>query len=140
MQVETESRSTQTPVPDRDWLSMFEMVFPEKANHYSTLFGGQVMQLMDKAAFVVATREARRHVVTVSAEDVTFLAPVKVGHLVEVRARIADIGRSSIRVETQLFSEDTLSTDRTLCARGHFVLVALNHQGRPVAVNAGGEA
>ncbi|CAM2011130.1 acyl-CoA thioesterase [Acanthopleuribacter pedis] len=116
-------------------LSVYEMVFPDKTNHYSTLFGGQVMQLMDKAAFIVATRRARRHVVTVASDNVSFKAPVKVGHLVEVRATLTKVGRTSMQVFTELFSEDTLSEDRTLCASGSFTLVALNHGGKPVAVS-----
>ncbi len=125
-----------TTTPPLEQLSVFEMVFPDKANHYSTLFGGQVMQLMDKAAFIVATRRARRHVVTVASDNVSFIAPVKVGHLVEVRAALTKVGRTSMQVLTELFSEDALSEDRTLCASGTFTLVALNHHGKPVAVSA----
>ena len=40
-----------------------EMVFPEQANHYGTLFGGAALSLMGKAAFVAATRRARQAVV-----------------------------------------------------------------------------
>lgn len=36
-----------------------EMVFPEQANHYGTLFGGTALSLMGKAAFVAASRHAR---------------------------------------------------------------------------------
>ena len=32
-----------------------ELVFPEQANHYGTLFGGTALSLMGKAAFVAAT-------------------------------------------------------------------------------------
>ena len=45
---------------------LIEMVFPQQTNHYGTLFGGQALALMDKAAFVVASRYARRTVVTAS--------------------------------------------------------------------------
>ncbi len=44
---------------------LMEMVFPGQANHYGTLFGGQALALMDKAAFMVASRYARLPVVTV---------------------------------------------------------------------------
>ena len=39
------------------------MVFPDQANHYGTLFGGAALCLMGKAAFVAASRRARRAVV-----------------------------------------------------------------------------
>uniref|UniRef100_A0A9E7ZZ15 Acyl-CoA thioesterase n=1 Tax=Bosea sp. NBC_00436 TaxID=2969620 RepID=A0A9E7ZZ15_9HYPH len=45
-----------------------EMVFPEQANHYGTLFGGHALSLMGKAAFVAATRRARCAVVMATSE------------------------------------------------------------------------
>ena len=35
-------------------VQMVEMIFPEQANHYGTLFGGHALALMAKAAFVAA--------------------------------------------------------------------------------------
>jgi hypothetical protein len=32
-----------------------EMVFPNQANHYGTLFGGHALRLMDQAAFISAS-------------------------------------------------------------------------------------
>jgi len=31
---------------------LVQMVFPEQTNHYGTLFGGEALALMDKAAFI----------------------------------------------------------------------------------------
>ena len=36
------------------------VVFPDRANHYGTLFGGHALSLMGKAAFIAATRHARQ--------------------------------------------------------------------------------
>ncbi|MGH6640064.1 MAG: hypothetical protein ACREXN_09810 [Polaromonas sp.] len=33
---------------------LVEMIFPEQANHYGTLFGGNALNLLSKAAFLVA--------------------------------------------------------------------------------------
>ena len=45
------------PAVSRDEPTRFvEMVFPDQANHYGTLFGGHALSLMGKAAFVAATR------------------------------------------------------------------------------------
>lgn len=52
---------------------LIEMVFPEQANHYGTLFGGQALALMDKAAFIAASRYARRAVVTARSEKVDWV-------------------------------------------------------------------
>ncbi|MEM9596564.1 MAG: acyl-CoA thioesterase, partial [Acidobacteriota bacterium] len=59
--------------------SLIEMVFPGQTNHFGTLFGGQALALMDKAAFIVASRYARRAVVTASSEKCDFHVPVRQG-------------------------------------------------------------
>ena len=115
----------------QDPISMIEIVFPDQTNHYGTLFGGHALRLMDKAAFVAASRFARRMVVTACSERVDFKAPVHHGSLVELIASVIATGRTSMTVSVDLFSEDLLSGQRQLCANGRFVLVALDEQGKP---------
>lgn len=113
---------------------LIEMVFPEQTNHYGTLFGGQALALMDKAAFVVASRFARRTVVTASSEKCDFHVPVRQGQLVELVARIIATGKTSLTVDVDLYSEDLLTGDRQLGTRGRFVMVALDAHGKPTVV------
>jgi acyl-CoA hydrolase len=113
---------------------LMEMVFPGQANHYGTLFGGQALALMDKAAFMVASRYARLPVVTVSTEKIDFHAPVKQGQLVELVSRLVQTGRTSMTVEVEVYGEDLLTGERTLSTRGRIVLVALDADGKPTAV------
>jgi uncharacterized protein (TIGR00369 family) len=115
---------------------LMEMVFPEQANHYGTLFGGQALALMDKAAFMVASRYARLPVVTASTEKIDFHAPVKQGQLVELVSRVVQTGRTSITVEVELYGEDIPTGDRALSTRGRIVLVALDAEGKPTPVPA----
>lgn len=113
---------------------MIEMVFPDQTNHYGTLFGGHALRLMDKAAFVAASRYSRRTVVTACSERIDFKRPVHHGNLVELNASVVATGRSSMTVAVSLFAEDLLSGDRQLCAEGRFVLVALDEEGKPAVV------
>ena len=113
---------------------LIEMVFPEQTNHYGTLFGGQALALMDKAAFIAASRFARRTVVTASSEKCDFHVPVRQGQLVELVARVVGTGKTSITVEVDLYSEDLKTGDRQVGTRGRFVLVALDAHGNPTAV------
>ena len=114
--------------------TLIEMVFPGQTNHFGTLFGGQALALMDKAAFIVASRYARRTVVTASSEKCDFHVPVRQGQLVELDARVVGTGQTSIVVEVDLYAEDLLTGDRQLGTRGRFVLVALDAHGRPTEV------
>lgn len=116
--------------------SFVEMVFPDQANHYGTLFGGNALSLMGKAAFVAATRRARRPVVMASAEKTEFHVPVRVGEIVELTARVTRVGRSSMTVVVEMIAEALLSGERRLAVRGAFEMVAVDAAGRPVAVPA----
>lgn len=113
---------------------IWEIVFPDHTNHLGTLFGGQALAWMDKAAFVAATRFARRTVVTARSEQVDFHVPVRQGQLVELVARVVEVGRSSMQVEVELHAEDALAGTRRLCTRGRFTMIALDGEGRPATV------
>jgi acyl-CoA hydrolase len=115
-------------------VTMIEMVFPDQTNHYGTLFGGHALRLLDKAAFVVASRYSRRTVVTACSERVDFKNAVHHGNLVELTASVIATGRSSMTVGVILIAEDLLSGERRLCAEGKFVLIALDQEGHPVPV------
>lgn len=125
-----DASSDTSPREARFW----EIVFPDHANHLGTLFGGQALAWMDKAAFVVATRFARRTVVTARSEQVDFHVPVRQGQLVELVACVAEVGRSSMQVDVELHAEDALAGTRRLCTRGRFTMIALDGEGRPAAV------
>jgi acyl-CoA hydrolase len=113
---------------------MMEMVFPDQTNHYGTLFGGHALRLMDKAAFVAASRYSRRTVVTACSERVDFKNAAHHGNLIELTASVIATGSSSMTVAVDLYAEDLLSGERRLCAQGKFVLVALDENGKPTSV------
>jgi acyl-CoA hydrolase len=52
--------------PDKG-VVLAEMVFPNQTNHYGTFFGRDALKLMDKAAFIAASRCSRTAVVTAAA-------------------------------------------------------------------------
>jgi len=113
-----------------------QMVFPDHTNHLGTLFGGQALAWMDMAAFIAASRYARRTVVTARSEQVDFKLPIRQGQLVEAIARVVEVGNTSMQVEVELVAEDLLSGERELCTRGRFVMIALDARGRPTTVAA----
>jgi acyl-CoA hydrolase len=115
-------------------IRLVDVVFPDRANHYGTLFGGHALQLMGKAAFIAATRRARQHVVMASAGNMIFDEPVRVGELIECVASVARVGRSSMTVVVDLIHEDSLSGLRRSAVRGSFEMVAVDASGRPAPV------
>jgi acyl-CoA hydrolase len=113
---------------------LLEIVFPDHTNHIGTLFGGTALAWMDKAAFIAASRYARRSVVTARSEQVDFRLPIRQGQLVETIARVVAVGRTSMQVDVALVAEDLLSGERALCTRGRFVMIALDADGAPAPV------
>ena len=113
---------------------LLEIVYPENTNSQGTLFGGHALSLMDRLAFIVASRFARMPVVTARSEKVEFRSPVKQGELVELIGTVVDVGRTSLRVEIEMHREDLLSGDRSLCTTGEFVMVAVDDDGRPAPI------
>lgn len=126
-----------TPIPQTDppmEVRMAEIVFPNHTNHMGTLFGGQALAWMDKAAFLAAARYSRRTVVTARSEQVDFKLPIRIGQMVETIGRIVSVGRTSMKVEVELVTEDLQTGMRKLCTRGEFVMIALDADGQPTAV------
>jgi acyl-CoA hydrolase len=122
------------PVANPPPTRFLEMVFPEQSNHYGTLFGGTALSLMSKAAFVAASRQARRAVVMAGSHDVEFHAPVAVGQVVELAAEITRVSESSMSVVVEVVAETLLSGQRALAMRGRFEMVALDATGRPTRI------
>ena len=123
-------RSMTTP---SSTVELTEIVFPAQANHYGTLFGGNALQLMAKAAFLAARGAAQRDVVMAGVTDVRFLAPVPVGHVLTLRAWVSRIGRSSLTVCVTGLAA-TLGSPQDEVLKGIFDMVAVDAKGRPVAI------
>jgi acyl-CoA hydrolase len=105
-----------------------EIVFPNHTNHLGTLFGGQALAWMDKAAFLAGYREAGGTVVTARSERIDFIAPIRQGDIVDVLARIERVGTTSLTVAVELWRA---SGAPLCCARGAFVMIAVDRDGRP---------
>ncbi|MBN9248830.1 acyl-CoA thioesterase [Hyphomicrobium sp.] len=111
-----------------------EIVFPEQANHYGTLFGGTALNLMSKAAAIAAARRAGGSVVMARSDRVDFHMPVAVGQIVELVARVERVGRSSMTVSVEVVAETLGKKDRKVAMRGSFEMVAIDENGRPLAI------
>lgn len=122
--------------PDLSETRFVEIVFPEQANHYGTLFGGTALNLMSKAAAIAAARRAGSSVVMASSDKVNFHMPILVGQLVELCARVVRVGRSSMTVTVDVIAETIGKPDRKLAMQGSFEMVAVDADGRPTPIAA----
>jgi len=85
-------------------VTITELMIPAYANFGGKVHGGILLSLMDKVAYVCASKYAQSYCVTVAVEGVEFLNPVEVGELVSLKASVNYVGRTTmivgIRVES----------------------------------------
>lgn len=114
--------------------SVVKAVFPFTTNHHETLFGGQALSWMDETAFIAATRFSRKRLVTVSSDKVDFTHPIPEGSMVELVADIIHVGRTSLKVEVNIFVEDMYRDGVKKAITGLFSFVAIDEHKKPVPV------
>ena len=119
---------------DRDELQFTELILPAQANHYGTLFGPNALALLGKAAFLVAARFTRQSVVMAAARQIDFLSPIPVGALVDFRARVTRVGRTSLSVQVVARFDSAPGTRPDEVLRAEFEMVAVDELGRPCPV------
>lgn len=104
---------------------MTEYVLPTHANALGNVFGGQILAWIDLCAAICAQRHAGRLAVTAEFDDVSFEAPIKVGQVVLLRARITAAFRTSVEILVDVEGEDAPSGKRWPCARAFVTFVAM---------------
>lgn len=117
-----------------NWVITVDSVFPHHANPLGTLFGGRVLEIMDVNASIACSRFCRRVSVTASTEPIDFRNPIYVGEIVELKSRVAWVGRSSMIVRCEVFGENAATGERRLCTIGHLNFVALGDDNKPTPV------
>jgi acyl-CoA hydrolase len=123
------------PMSDRAReISLRFLAEPTDVNYGGKVHGGMVMKWIDQAAYACAAGWSGRYCVTVYVGGIRFYQPVLIGHVVEVRARLIYTGTSSMHIAVDVASRDPregLATKTTHCI---IIFVALDQDGKPVAV------
>jgi uncharacterized protein (TIGR00369 family) len=117
-------------------LEMTVLMTPDMANFSGNVHGGAVLNLLDRVAFSCASRFSGRYAVTLSVDQVTFQQPIHVGELVTFRASVNHVGRSSMEIGIRVEAEDIRHGTRRHTNSCYFTMVAVDDDGRPVAVPA----
>ena len=111
-----------------------ELVLPVHANHRGTLFAGEALQMLVKAAFLAGRDRAQREVVVAGVTGVDFVAPVPVGQELLLRTQVSRVGRCSMTVCVTGLA-DAPGVPREEVFKGVLDMVAVDRQGRPQAID-----
>ena len=120
--------------PSESLTETVHVVLPNDANPLGFILGGTVMHLIDMAGAIAALRHARVPIVTAAVDDLQFLHPITVGDLIILRARVNAAFTTSMEVEVEVFSEETLTGARQLTSRAFLTFVTVDKTGGHRAV------
>lgn len=120
--------------PRHSFVEMTEMVLPQHTNAIGTVFGGTVMSWVDIAAATCAMRHCRKQVVTASIDALHFLAPIKLGWIVTIKASVNFTSRTSCEVGVKVTAENPIAEESFHTASAYLTMVALDSHGKPVPI------
>ena len=120
--------------PEASEVEMTEMVLPQHTNALGSVFGGVVLSWVDIAGAICAQRHAEKSVVTASIDAMHFLAPIKLGWIVNIKARVNHTSRTSCEVGVRITGENPLTREHFHTASAYVTMVALDSNGRPTYI------
>ncbi len=123
-------------VPSQSETIMTELVLPQHTNELGTVFGGMVMSWVDIAAAICAQRHAGKQVVTASVDAMQFRAPVRLGWILKLYARVNNVWKSSCEVGVKVMAENPKSGEIFHTASAYVTMVALDGMGRPTTMRS----
>jgi acyl-CoA thioesterase YciA len=126
-----DSGSTGGQPTDRGPPVIRTIAMPGDTNPAGDIFGGWLMAQMDLAAGNVAARRSRGRCATIAVEAMTFHNPVYVGDEVSLYGWILKVGRSSLRIQVEVWRRDRASEATMKVTEATFTFVAIGEDRRP---------
>lgn len=118
----------------RSQVIMTQLVLPSHTNSLDTIFGGTIMSWIDIAAAIAAQRHSGKEVVTASIDRLDFIAPVRRGWVVNIKASVNFTSTSSMEVGVRVDAENPKTGEIFHTASSYLTFVALGSDGRSAKV------
>ncbi|HNY47161.1 MAG TPA: acyl-CoA thioesterase [Casimicrobium sp.] len=126
-------------LPTDKYLALRVIPMPADANANGDIFGGWIMSQVDLAGSVPAVRRARGRIATVAVNQFLFKQPVQIGDVVSFYATIKRVGRTSITVDVEVYSERKRGTMVVKVTEAELTYVAITLEGQPRELPPEGE-
>ena len=120
--------------PSESFTEMTELVLPQHTNAIETAFGGVIMSWIDICSSIAAKRHCGRVCVTARVDALEFKAPIKVGDVVRLTARLNAAFTTSMEIAVRVEREHAQTGQRSLCADARATFVNLGDDGKPCPV------
>jgi acyl-CoA hydrolase len=115
-------------------ITMRFLAEPGDVNFGGKVHGGAVMKWIDQAGYACAVGWSGQYCVTVYAGGIRFYKPIRIGHLVEVRARLIYTGKTSMHVAVDVRSGDPKHNRYAQTTHCIIIFVGVDDEGTPVEV------
>ena len=113
---------------------MTEIVLPNDTNVHGNLMGGRLMYWMDIAAALAAGKHCNAPVVTASVDNISFEAPIGLGNVVHIQAKVSRAFNTSMEVHLNVWGEDLTKQFRYKSNEAYYTFVALDENKKPIRV------
>jgi acyl-CoA hydrolase len=113
---------------------MTQLVLPSHTNSLDTVFGGTVMSWIDIAAAIAAQRHSGKDVVTASIDQLNFIAPIKRGWVVNLKASVNFTSKTSMEVGVRVDAENPKTNELFHTASAYLTFVAIGSDGKPTLI------
>ena len=117
------------PTPEGE-LALQTVAMPADTNPRGDIFAGWLVSQMDMAAAIAALKVTRGRVATVAIDSMHFLAAVHVGAVVSCHTKIQEIGRTSIRINVEVWINHRETFEPVKVTEADFVFVSIDEKGR----------
>lgn len=114
--------------------TMTEMVFPNDTNGYNGLMGGKLLYWMDVIAAVAGQKHSNSLVVTASVDNVSFSHPIRLGHVVTLKAQVTRAFNTSMEIHIEVQATDVPNNKIVESHEAFFTMVAMDLNGKKVVV------
>ena len=111
-----------------------EIIFPGDTNPLGNLFGGRLMQFIDLVGAMAASRHSRAIPITASMDHLDFVAPVKVGDILILKASVNRAFNTSMEVGVKAMVEDVHAGTLRHVSSAYLTFVAVDRNGQRVVV------
>lgn len=111
-----------------------ELVSPSMANFSGKMHGGEILKLLDKAAYACAMRYSGQYPVTLSVDRVLFKQAIHIGEMITFLAQVNYTGRTSMEIGIKVIAEDIKSKIVRHTNTCYFTMVAIDDEGKPTQI------